>query len=482
MLQSKDINKVSELKTGFTPQWLEPDFISSSLKCFSFSHLCRVVSEVKVKGYGFEWIMTILLSMPFIDAATIHSMLNGCVKHYIEAGKDVFYRVKNHPGICWRMVLWLFASKFKSLTENDSEEEKSPRCLIFDDTLLEKSGQKIEKTSWLWDHVLHRYVFGFKLLLAGYFDGTSFIPLDFSLHRERGKNKGKPFGLTKKELKKQYKKNRKKASIAHERSEEADQSKIACAIKMFRRAITQGFGVDYVLMDSWFTCEEFITVVLGVKKQVVHLIGMYRTATTKFLFQGKLYNYKQILHLAGKAKRCRRLGFYYKKTEVKFKGHIINMFFSKYGKNGKWKVFLCTDTRLSFIRMIEIYQTRWTIEVFFKEAKGLLGLGKCQSNDFDAQIADATITMIQYILITMRFRYEQYNTIGGLFYRIKESTSRQRLNQRLWGLFLELLQIIETLFEDTDEQQLLERIFQNERAFERITRLLESTDISYAVA
>lgn len=482
MLQDKDINKIWELKNGFTPRWLEPDFISSSLKCFSFSQLCRVVSEVKVKGYGFEWIMTILLSMPFIDAPTVHSMLNGCVKHYIQAGKDVFYRLKNRPGICWRMVLWLFASKFKALTDGESEPGESPRCMIFDDTLLEKTGKKIEKVSRMWDHVFHRYVLGFKLLLLGYWDGTSFIPLDFSLHRERGKNKEKPFGLTKKEFKKQYRKDRQKGSFADERSQEADQSKIACAVKMFRRAIAQGFRVDYVLMDSWFTCEELIGVVLGVKKQIVHLIGMYKTVTTKFLFQGKLYNYKQILNLAGKAKRCRRLGFYYKKVEVKFKGKVINMFFSKQGKNGKWKVFLCTDTGLSFIRMIEIYQTRWTIEVFFKETKGLLGLGKCQSNDFDAQIADATITMIQHILITLRYRYEEYESINGLFSRIKESATRQRLNQRLWGLFLELLQIIETIFEDMDEQWLLERILHDEQAYERITRLLEGTDSINAAA
>ena len=473
MLQSKDINKISELKNGFTPRWLEPDFISSSMKSFSFSRLCRIVSQVKSKGYEFEWIMTILLSMPFIDAATIHSMLNGCVKHYIEAGKDVFYRLKNHPGICWRMMLWQFAIKFKSLTEKPEDSTGGPKCMIFDDTLLEKIGMKIEKVSRMWDHVLHRYVFGFKLLLLGYWDGTSFIPLDFSLHRERGTNKEKPFGLTRKEFRKQHRKQRQNGSFSDERSKEADQSKIACAIKMFKRAIDRGFKVDYVLVDSWFTCEELISAVLGVKKQIVNFIGMYRTVTTKFLFKGKKYSYKQLLNLAGKAKRCRRLGFYYKQVKVEFKGRMISLFFSKQGRNGKWKVFLCTDTRLSYIRMMEIYQTRWTIEVFFKEAKGLLGLGKCQSNDFDAQIADATITMIQYILITLRYRYEHYETIGGLFSQIKESTTLQRLNQRLWGLFLELLQIIVTIFEDTDEQQLMERIFQNEKAYDRIARLLE---------
>jgi hypothetical protein len=77
MLRNKDINKISELKNGFTHRWLEPDFISSSLKCFTFSNLCKIVSDVKVKGYGFEWVMTILLSMPFLGAGTVNTMLNG---------------------------------------------------------------------------------------------------------------------------------------------------------------------------------------------------------------------------------------------------------------------------------------------------------------------------------------------------------------------------------------------------------------------
>jgi len=482
MLQSKDINKIWELKNGFTSRWLEPDFISSSLKCFSFSQLCRVVSEVKIKGYGFEWVMTILLSMPFIDANTVHSMLNGCIKHHIEAGKDVFYRLKNHRGICWRMVLWLFASKFKSLTEKHSISSGGPRCMILDDTFLDKTGKKIEKVSRMWDHVTHRYLLGFKLLLLGYWDGTSFIPLDFSLHREQGKNKERPFGLSRKDFKKQYRKQRPKGSFAYERSEEADQSKIACGVKMLRRAIIQGFAVDYVLMDSWFTCDELIRAVLEIKKQTIHLIGMYKTVTTKFLFREKMYSYKQILNLAGRAKRCRRLGFYYKHVEVEFKGKQVSLFFSKQGKNGKWKVFLCTDTRLSFTRMIEIYQTRWTIEVFFKEAKGLLGLGKCQSNDFDAQIADATMTMIQHLLLTMRYRIENYESMTGLFFEMKEATVQQRLNYRLWGLFIELVQIIETLLVGADEQELFERIFQNDQVYERISRLLDDTGSTNAAA
>ena len=140
-------------------------------------------------------------------------MVNGVVKHNIEAGKDAFYRIKNNPGICWRMILWLFAAKFKKLTEFKDEGENAIKCIIFDDTVIAKTGRCIEKISRVWDHVSNNYMFAFKMLLMGYWDGVSFVPLDFSFHREKGKNKEKPFGLKKKELKKQYKKKRKPGSF-----------------------------------------------------------------------------------------------------------------------------------------------------------------------------------------------------------------------------------------------------------------------------
>jgi hypothetical protein len=45
MLQSKDIKNIWELKNGFTHSWVEPEFIASSLKLFSFS-------RVKQTGFG----------------------------------------------------------------------------------------------------------------------------------------------------------------------------------------------------------------------------------------------------------------------------------------------------------------------------------------------------------------------------------------------------------------------------------------------
>ena len=85
-----------------------------------------------------------------------------------------------------------------------------------------------------------------------------------------------------------------------------------------------------------------------------------------------------------------------------------------------------------------------------KEAKQLLGMGKCQSNDFDAQIAGITITIVQHILLTLKYRFEVYESKGALFEQVHENIIESRLDQRIWGLFVELVNLMEILFDELD--------------------------------
>lgn len=483
MLQSKDINKISELKNGFTPRWLEPDFILRSLTCFSFSAACKSLNPLKKKGYSFEMIFSCLITLPFLGLQSVNAFTGSVMTDHIKAKKDAFYRLKNSSNICWRLILWMFSMKFiKLIKQQTPSTNGTPKCLIFDDSMLEKTGRYIEKVSRMFDHVSKRFLLGFKLLTMGYWDGTSFIPLDFSLHREKGSNQNKPFGLKKKEYKKQYRKNRENGSYNDIRAKEADISKIESALRMFWYAISQGLIIDYILMDSWFTCDAFIKAVKRVKKQTVHLIGMYKTPKTKFDYMGENLTHSQIRNKLGKAKRCRKLKLNYKEALVRYNDVEISMYFSRKGTNGKWRVFITTDTSLSFIRMIEIYQLRWTIEVFFKESKQLLGLGKCQSNDFDAQIADITITMIQHILLTLKYRFDTYESKGALFDQVRENIIQYRLDERIWGLFIELIQLLEVLFDEMDEMEMLEKIMRDERAYQLIRKLIPDDQYEKYVA
>jgi nicotinamidase-related amidase len=326
-------------------------------------------------------------------------------------------RFKNLEAINWRGILWFFARQFIKLSKKENGG-KSPRCLIFDDSVLQKSGKFIERISRVWDHVTGRCVLGYKLLVAVYWDGSSCIPVDYSIHREKGKKKDMPFGLKKKVMKNQFRKARNHSSSAYERIKETDVSKIASMVAMLKRALRNKLEVDYVLMDSWFTCWEVVSLII--KRKGLHLIGMYKGAKTKFDYMGKSLTYSQVRNELGNPIRCRRLGYYYKQAIVQWNGKQVRLFFSKQGKNGKWKTFMSTNTSLSFIEMVKIYQLRWCIEVFFKESKQLFGLGKCQSTDFDAQIADTTMVMIRYMMASLKYRFDNYESKGAIFEQTKE--------------------------------------------------------------
>ena len=123
---------------------------------------------------------------------------------------------------------------------------------------------------------------------------------------------------------------------------------------------------------------------------------------------------------------------------AEYKGIKIKLFFSRYSRRGSSHLLLTTDTSLKYNKAIEIYNIRWTIEVSFKESKQYLNLGKSPSNDFDAQIADATISMMQYIILSLYKRFHAYETMGEIFRRSQIEILEATLAQRLWGLFLKM--------------------------------------------
>jgi len=474
MLRDKGTKKIEEIKMDFNPDRFDEEKVTVIFKALKLTESFKAFNCFKEKGYSVKLVLSLLLVMTVTGGKTVSSSLSHLYEQGIKAGKDVFYRLKNNEKICWRLILWHIVLRFVTITKSValSDEPEKPHCLIFDDTTLEKSGRKIEKLGRVWDHVKQRSVLGFKLLVMLYRDGKSSIPLDFSIHREKGKKETKPFGMSRKEIRHQYSKKRIKEAESGKRIKELDTDKITMMLKMFYSAVYRCLRIDYVLVDSWFTCEALIK---AVKNEGVHLIGMYKIATTKFLYRGNRLTYSEINSRISKLTRCRSLKYQYKRVDVMLGDTPLTLFFSRQGTKGKWKVFLTTDTNLGFKQLVELYQIRWTIEVFNKEAKGLLNLGGCQSSNFDAQIADTTISMIAYILLSFRFRYEHYESKGALFRQMNAESLRMTLDRRLWVLFLETIQVIARIW-DLDADDLLEKILTNHDA-EQLLRQFFDNDL-----
>ena len=237
MPQDKVSNKISELQNNFSSDQLKSLTIFQTLKSLKLSANFADFNYLKEQGYVFNLILSFLIWMTIHSKKTVNSSLSDLSDNGVHLGKDVYYRFKNSEKICWRRILWYIVAKFLLQTREKSEktaektEKTKPRYLIFDDTLIEKTGRKIENIGRVWDHVTNRMVLGFRLLAGLYFDGKSTIPVDFSLVREIGKREDKPFGMSKKELRRQFSKKRIKDSEGISRVKELDISKITLSIE-----------------------------------------------------------------------------------------------------------------------------------------------------------------------------------------------------------------------------------------------------------
>ncbi len=89
----------------------------------------------------------------------------------------------------------------------------------------------------------------------------------------------------------------------------------------------------------------------------------------------------------------------------------------------------------------------------FKECQQHLHLGKCQSTDFDAQIADATISLILYLMLTFHQKLTAFATFGALFQDCRDELIEATVAEKLWQLFL-AIQTVFTAFLGIDFQQI----------------------------
>jgi len=578
MQPDKNTKNISDLK----PILLDSEKMTSSLadmiEVFNLKKHFSKFNSLKNKGLVVSSLLQILLLLPFYGVASIYALFKSGIKNNdFQGQKDTLYDTKNNENIDWRYLLILHVKRFKYLTNNNINLKKDGiTAIIFDDTKLEKTGKKIEKVSFVHDHVSGRFILGFKLLVCGFWDGASFIPLDFSLHREKGTlqeklrkeykkafkqaektkiqldtankrlqkkedswvkfrqsvaskptrtnqlklekaeatykkpkqnskalNKeysvnqkivvqkkreikqhyanGKLFGLTNKERKEQYKKVISSDSHGNKRRREADIDKIQSMLIMLGRVVKLGFIPEYVLTDSWFFCYELLAKLQTLKKGTVKLVSMVKINNQIFTDQnGKRMAVNTMPELYRKQiKKCSKLKSKYIKIACFYQGIRVNVFFVKMGKSNTWHLLLTTDLNLSFIKIMEIYQIRWSIEGYFKESKQYLNLENCKSSCFDGHIADITISMLQHIMLSYYKRLNYMQTFGELFKDVKKEFIELDLITRLLEIFWELIQLIcDTAGIDFIDFQ--EDIFNNEEFLTKFVKLFPEKTIDKA--
>lgn len=165
---------------------------------FTIKERLKKIDPIKRSGALISTVIITLLILPLAGVSSVFGFIKSNANRSNVCGKDSLYDVKNNPIINWRNLLIFMAKRFNYLLNvNNIVIPKSKKtiseiiALILDDSILEKSGKYIEGVGYVYNHCSNLHVLGFKLLVLGFWDGKSFIPIDFSLHRETRQEKNK---------------------------------------------------------------------------------------------------------------------------------------------------------------------------------------------------------------------------------------------------------------------------------------------------
>jgi len=544
--------------------------LEDTVRFFDIQRIFGQFESIKQSGIRVTMIMTTLLVMLFYRSRNIHSYFSRQFGKRTErdGSKNPYYDLLGNEHINWRSILYLFAKRYLSLSGRIAAHSGKIRALIFDDSPIAKSGKKIEAVSKMHDHVTGRFIFGFKLLICGYWDGDNFIPVDFSLHRERGneldkvrdkrnrahrkarqaevayrehktqhlekkavlnslrdemntgskktssleyerqekrvcrskkklsslrkrmnlaqsvleekevavrkKEKKAPlYGLTASQRRKQYRKNRDKTSPGYQRRSEADMSKNQSVINMLVRAVKRGFEFDYVLFDSWFFSKEILARVESFRTKGIKLIAMVKMGKTLYsdCQSGKDMDASTLRKkYREKETRSRKYNARYIKVAVWYDNRGVNLFFVKLGSGGKWKALITNDLDISFNKLMETYHIRWSREVFFKDGKQHLQLGKCQCNNFDSQIGTTTLALMQYMMLLLYKQMHYGKSLGSIFDMLSSQAEEENITRYLLEIFWEIVNGIGEILK-VDCMELFEEIIRDNKKAEEVMRL-----------
>jgi len=394
----------------------------------------------KLEGYSAGHLVFAMFTMVFLSLPGLCSCAHLHLTALTAASKDAFYRLKNRD-LSWRSFWWRFLGSLASRL-GWAEQAPADAYFVLDTTVLPKRGEKIEEVSHVYDHCRGRSVLGYELLSLLLVNSQGYYPLDFEYHCSQ--KKGKDY---------------RPATVAHphsslaQRRRQAHRNKLDVSLQMLQRALAKGIKAGYVLVDRWFAHPKFFMSLLELG---VHGIGRLKRGQSRYCYQGHYYTLDELYR---KSKpnlvRDRNLRYDLARLEVTCANGLAGIIVlsrgyrepevnqaagAKLPPQPKWAAFFTTDVTLAAAEVIKKYMCRWAIEVFFKEAKTFLGLGKDQSRTFAAQVCATTLTFLRFnVLAFLRAQRHAGQTIGGLFRELAEEIGLLTFQEKIIAHFRKFL-------------------------------------------
>jgi len=134
-----------------------------------------------------------------------------------------------------------------------------------------------------------------------------------------------------------------------------------------------------------------------------------------------------------------------------------NKFFENQAKNNSYE----NSDKLLLLLVFPLFKIKNAFEYaqspYSVTKKLIKGLGKCESQDFDAQIAHSTFCMMQYNILSTVKRFDKYETLGQLFRQTQKETLEIKINERIRLIILEIVAKL-AVFLEVDSEMIMEKL------------------------
>lgn len=390
----------------------------------------------------------LLLIWRWLNVSSIGMFAHKALGLFSQAKKDVMYDLLKREDINWRTLnLTIGAKLYKVHKLQDAEA----RAFVLDDSIKARRGKKMEGVSNHFDHVSNTSIKGQQVLTLGLSTDKVFVPLDSQIAISTVNTQG---------LNRKFKDGR---SAGAQRYDEAiGQTKVQMATGMIRRAVRQGIRASFVIADAWFGNKDMMRAAM--KLNMVAILRMKRGKTKYRVPHGNGYRFldaKQLYQRAVRKQWTQVADLPWKAVEMEVEIDLstqtgvnakpnyqsVKLLFVR-GINDKedrtasrkdWALFLSTDAGITSAKMLQVYALRWSIEVYFKEAKQHLGFLQEQTRTFVSHTASIHLCAIRYLMLADAKLISTELSIGQVRSQVQDQFDSLNYAARLWGVFRSLV-------------------------------------------
>jgi SRSO17 transposase len=281
-------------------------------------------------------------------------------------------------------------SRFALILDRVQRDHIQDGCLIIDDSISHKTGKHIDGVDWHYDHSEGKTVLGHQLVTTHYCCRSFHVPLYVEQYQRDS-------GFTKNQI----------------------------ARNMIDRAATSGLPFSVVAMDSWYFTQDNTRHIEQRGKQWVAACKSNRLID----WCGRKVRLDEWVRTIAPdefrpitLKDGSRYWAYYKTVTMVNQGRVrIVASHQEENLSDEVHFFAASGKDWPAIKILNVYQRRWTIETFYRDAKQNLGLEDCELRIAHGIKRHYALVFLAYTLLQLsslqrslcRWLSANLKTIGG---------------------------------------------------------------------